>query len=92
MITVLKSRRIGFTAGCWKITRAQAKQLCGGTLPRCGYEREVRREEGIVWNELHTCSFPITRRAWVANRSNTTFVLTDEGRILDVAEKKDTNY
>jgi len=86
MITVKRANRIGFTAGCWKISRAQAKALCGGTLPRCGYEREVKSEEGVVWNEARTVSFPTVFKAWVANHSNAEFVLRDENRIIEVRE------
>ena len=83
---VSKANRIGFTPGCWKITRAQARQLCNGTLPRCGYEKEVRAERGMVWNTTRTRQFPTTFRAWVANHSNARFILRDENGILEVEE------
>jgi hypothetical protein len=83
---VKRTNRIGFTPGCWRITRAQAKALCGGTLPRCGYEREVKAEPGHVWNEARTVQFPTTFRAWVVNISNAEFRLRDENGIVGVTE------
>lgn len=83
---VKRANRVGFTAGCWRISRAQAKQLCGGVLPRCGYEKEIRRETGQVWNEAKTVSFQTTFHAYVANHSNAEFVLRDENGILGVTE------
>ena len=83
---VKKANRVGFTPGCWKISRAQAKALCGGTLPRCGYEREIKSEAGYVWNEGRTRQFPTTFRAYVANHSNAEFILRDENGIVGVEE------
>ncbi len=86
MIKVKKANRAGYTAGCWEITKAQAKELCGGTLPKCGYERCIKKEKGYVKNEKGDREFPTTFTAWVENQSDAVFILRDENHIVEVKE------
>lgn len=83
MIKVYKSDRFGYTPGCWWISEAIAKKLCGGTLPKIGWERKVKEEEGyIVYPRFR---MPHTFTAWVENISGH-FRLRDENGILNVRE------
>lgn len=89
MLKVKRENRVGFTAGCWRITRKQAETLCrthlGEGLPRCGWEKNIRSEKGTVRSPAGV-QFPTTFRAWVANRSNAEFILRDENGIIPVEE------
>jgi len=87
-IKVKTSARIGFSAGCWVITREQARKLCGGTLPKMGCERCVKVEEGSATYPGGR-KFPYTHRAWVQNQSNARFILRDEGHITNTKEIDD---
>lgn len=86
MIVVQKCNRVGFTSGCWRISKRLARRLCGGRLPLCGWKKCIKTERGQVRSGSKDYYFPAEFTAWVSNHSNAEFILTDENHILEIKE------
>lgn len=84
-IIVKRSRRYGLNAGCWWISRAQARKLCGGVLPRVGYDRIVKKCLAPAYFPGGLC---INREAeaYVSNWAGK-FIVFDEAGILPITER-----